>query len=135
MRRGRKKEKTQISVRIDKAVMDLAYRHIGNNKLRITDFMERGLILAMQEALKLTQIASQVRFMVLHATRDSLEMVEALLALIAIPQVAELDPAWTLEREFILNWLKRFKQLIPAKQYEQARAAYGYQPAEPEEPR
>src|SRR5215471_4637795 len=48
-RRGRPQEKVQISVRIDKAIMDVAYEHIKTTGRRITDMLERGLLLVMRE--------------------------------------------------------------------------------------
>ena len=48
-RRGRKKERTQISVRIDKTVMDIAYQKLEGTSMRITDLLERGLLLAVRE--------------------------------------------------------------------------------------
>jgi len=49
-KRGRKKEKVQISVRIDKTIMDLARGHLDRNPAeRITELIERGMLLAMRE--------------------------------------------------------------------------------------
>jgi len=48
-KRGRKKERTQISVRIDKMVMDIAHKQIEHTGMRITDLIERGLLLAVRE--------------------------------------------------------------------------------------
>jgi hypothetical protein len=46
---GRKKERTQISVRIDRAVMDLAYQEIKRTGVHISDLLERGLLLSLRE--------------------------------------------------------------------------------------
>lgn len=48
-RRGRKKERTQISVRIDKTLMDIAHTQIESTGMRITDLIERGVLLALRE--------------------------------------------------------------------------------------
>lgn len=65
-RAGRKKERMQISVRIDQALMDLAYREIERrvkDKIRITDLLERGLLLALREIGATDPVASQARLL------------------------------------------------------------------------
>ena len=46
---GRKKERMQISVRIDRTVMDLAYQEIKRTGVHISDLLERGLLLSLRE--------------------------------------------------------------------------------------
>lgn len=125
---GRRKEKTQISVRIDKAVMDLAYEHIGSSKDRITDFIERGLILAMQEKFRLPPICSQVRFLATHAPREINEGAEAYFAMTAWK---DKDP---LIFELIQNTIDALRVFRETRhedpRWQEALAAYGY-PAEP----
>jgi hypothetical protein len=125
-KRGRKKEKTQISVRIDKAVMDLAYAHIGTSKQRITDYLERGIILAMQQDLKMPPIASQVRFMVSHAKRDRLQGVDAYMIAAAISEIRQLDPVLALDRQHVLDWLETFRATLTEEERQEARDLYGY---------
>lgn len=53
-RGGRPKERVQISVRIDRMVMDLVRAYLERNKkAHITDLLERGALLALREAEKL----------------------------------------------------------------------------------
>jgi uncharacterized protein (DUF4415 family) len=64
-RRGRKKERTQISVRIDKTVMEIAHRQMEGTGMRITDLIERGLLLAIREMGDLDPVVHHLR-LILH---------------------------------------------------------------------
>lgn len=46
------RRKIQIAVRLDKKVMDLAYDHVRQRNERISDFIERGIRLAIREDTK-----------------------------------------------------------------------------------
>jgi len=105
--RGPKKEKTQISVRIDKIVMDLAYELIEEKKgrIRITDLLERGLMLAMHEERKSTTLARQARFVVAEANAKQQHRMMKIVGLDLLPRQRPLTPLETVLREFFLTGL------------------------------
>ena len=90
-RRGRKKEKVQISVRIDKAVMDVAYDYIKRTGRRITDLLERGLLLAMREQGQ-TVVPAKVRFVVEHMEAELQRLVLEVAAVDRMVKSRELNP-------------------------------------------
>jgi hypothetical protein len=101
-RGGFKKEKTQISVRIDQAVMDLAYELIEEEKglIRITELIERGIVLAMRERKKLIPLDRQTRFLVSEASTPQLKIMRGSLSWDLTPEPDEVP---TLE-QFTLIW-------------------------------
>src|SRR6516165_2884459 len=101
-RRGRKQEKKQISVRIDKAVMDLAYVSMKQDGERITDLLERGLVLALAEKTRIPVLTSQLRFIVQKLSIERQRRVKRMLALDVMAEVRELEPLERLFREFQL---------------------------------
>lgn len=93
-RAGRKKERMQISVRIDQAVMDLAYQTIErrkDDKLRITDLLERGLVLALREIETMQPVASQARLLLNDAGVDFQRRIVKLYALEHFPKARPLS--------------------------------------------
>jgi hypothetical protein len=98
--RGRKKEKVQISVRIDKTILDLTYDHIKASGRRITDMLERGLLLAMREEGMEPMAAPKLRFVVEHMGADLQRHVLRAAALERLVESRELTP---LER-FVADW-------------------------------
>lgn len=65
-RAGRKKERMQISVRIDQVLMDLAHDAIASrpkDKIRITDLLERGLQMALRDLGRTDPVTSQARLL------------------------------------------------------------------------
>jgi hypothetical protein len=67
---GPAKEKTQITLRLDKQLMNAAFALIKQDNSRITNIVERGLMLALAEAEYLPRLTSRVRFVVNNATRE-----------------------------------------------------------------
>lgn len=101
-KRGRKKERAQISIRIDKVVMDIAYRVIKGTAMRITDLVERGLILAVREIGDLTPLSHHAR-LILHD--EGVEFSRLILNVNIwrrLPEVRELTPLEKLQREHFL---------------------------------
>lgn len=88
VRHGPRKEKVQISVRLSKAYMDLAYAHIERTNTRITDLLERGLALAMAEEVKMPEITQHVRFLVANTTTEQQGVIRDVLVWLAIPEVS-----------------------------------------------
>lgn len=69
--RGPQKEKTQVTVRIDKDLMNEAYAQMKEDNTRITDIIERGIVLALAEARHdMPAWTKQVRFVLANATRQ-----------------------------------------------------------------
>lgn len=93
-RAGRKKERMQISVRIDQALMDLAYREIerrAKDKIRITDLLERGLLLALREIGATEPITAQARLLLNDAGVDFQRRIVKLYALEHFPKARSLS--------------------------------------------
>jgi hypothetical protein len=109
-RRGRKKERTQISVRIDKALMDLAYRNIETTGMRITDLVERGLLLAIRELGCIEPLAHHAR-LILHD--EGVEFSRFILnanAILRFPEVRKLSAAEEESREFFVTLAARVRE-------------------------
>jgi hypothetical protein len=135
VRRGPRKEKVQISVRISKAYMDLAYAHIKRTNTRITDILERGLVLAMSEENRLAPIASEVRFLVANTTREQQRVLRNALAWLAIPEVQELSPSEAFTRRLFLESTDLASSLAQYDKAIELYSRYGHfseQPAPPE---
>jgi len=98
--RGRKKEKVQISVRIDETILGLAYDHIKASGRRITDMLERGLLLVMREEGMKPMAVTKLRFVVEHMGADLQRHVLRAAALERLVESRELTP---LER-FVADW-------------------------------
>jgi hypothetical protein len=62
--RGRKLEKVQISVRLDKPCMDVLYRLVKTEGYRITDLLERGAIYVLREEMGESPEMKALRFMI-----------------------------------------------------------------------
>lgn len=93
---GPQKEKTQITIRVDTNLMTAAYRQMQHDNTRITDIVERGLILALTESKQQLPVwSTQVRFMVANATKDQQVLIRGLLIAMVEPL---LDPKERLER-------------------------------------
>lgn len=83
---GPQKEKTQITIRVDKDLMSEAYRQMKEDNTRITDIIERGLILALKERdHQLTLYTRQVRFVVANATKEQQVLLRGLLIAMVEP--------------------------------------------------
>jgi len=109
-RAGRKKERTQISVRIDKALMDLAYRNIETTGMRITDLVERGLLLAIRELGCLEPLAHHAR-LILHD--EGVEFSRFILnanIILRFPEVRKLSVLEEDAREFFVEIAARAKE-------------------------
>jgi len=104
-RRGRKKEKVQISVRIDKTIMDLAYDHIKTSGRRITDMLERGLLLDMREQGQAPVVPAKVRYVVENIGVESQRRMLRVAVLDRMPEVRELTPLEQCFRAFYLTGL------------------------------
>jgi uncharacterized protein (DUF4415 family) len=81
----KKKEKTQISVRIDSQVMDLLYVIAESKHQRITEVLEYAGLLAVKENLKEPLVTEQARFLVASATPDEQWLVTLFLCYLRKP--------------------------------------------------
>ena len=101
-KRGRKKERTQISVRLDTTVMALAHKHLTAG-MRITELLERGLLLALRELGDVDPIHHHLR-LVLHdqGVKSSRFMMDANV-LLNFPEVRVLSLAENSLREHMLD--------------------------------
>jgi len=90
-KRGRPKEKVQISVRINEDVMSDAYDHIRETGHRITDLLERGLVLAMREERHMSETASRARFVWEHVGVATQRRMVRVAVLERLPEVRDLS--------------------------------------------
>lgn len=125
LKRGRKKEKVQISVRIDQAVMARAYQRIKRTGERITDLMERGMMLAMREDESLPLEAMRGRFLMAQAKAEEQRSLERHFAMLRFGQVRPLSAN---ERHIQEVALKSIAQCERWDGYEDALATYGPSP-------
>lgn len=83
---GPPKEKTQITIRVDQQLINEAYAQMQEDNTRITDIIERGLMLALIERNhQLPVWNKQVRFMVANATREQQALIRGLLIAMVEP--------------------------------------------------
>lgn len=70
-RRGPQQNKTQITLRLDKELVDEAYKQMKEDNTRITDVIERGLHLALKERdHDMSLFTKQIRFVLANTTRE-----------------------------------------------------------------
>lgn len=105
-RRGRKQERKQISVRIDKVVMDLAHKQIERAGMRITDLIERGLMLALRELGDTTPIHHHARLILHDEGVEFSRFVMDANILLRFPEVRKLSALEKVTREHILAIVK-----------------------------
>lgn len=109
-RGGRPKERVQISVRIDRMVMDLVRAYLDRNKkAHITDLLERGALLALREAEKLQPEFMNARIALNDVGVELARDVTDLWALRYLAEHRELTPLEEAHREFHLKTLKSVK--------------------------
>lgn len=88
--RGPQKEKTQITIRVDQELMNEVYAQMKSDNTRITDIVERGIQLALEEARhEMPTWKRQVRFMVANATRRQQDLLRGLLIAMVESEVLE----------------------------------------------
>jgi hypothetical protein len=86
MEHNRKKvERTQISVRIETKVLNMAYRLVAQKKQKITDVIEDGIFLAVQAAAKEGPVTERTRYLVSRATPEEQWFVHHLLGYLRMP--------------------------------------------------
>ena len=94
-RTGPAKEKTQLTVRLDSELMGKIYGQIKKDNTRITDWIERGLNLALGEARQgVPEWTKQVRFMVANATKEQERLLRGLLIAMVEAEVAPAKNKW-----------------------------------------
>lgn len=112
-RTGPPKEKVQITIRIDKELLDEAYSQMKADNTRLTDMIERGLVLAMGEARHaLPQWTKQIRFVLANATKEQVALIRGL----AIAMVEhEVVPLSHETRKFyeICRWFLELRNKLP----------------------
>lgn len=78
--RGPTQVKTQVTIRVDRELLNEAYAQMKADNSRLTDIVERGIYLALRERdHDLPRIAAQVRFAVNNATREQQRLLKGLL--------------------------------------------------------
>jgi len=98
------KEKVQITIRIDKQLLDQIYIQMKDDNARLTDMVERGLILALGEArYALPQWSKQIRFVLANATKEQVKLIRGL-AIVMVE--GEIAPVSAERRKFyeICRW-------------------------------
>ncbi|HXA25623.1 MAG TPA: hypothetical protein VNW90_25370 [Acetobacteraceae bacterium] len=89
---GPQKEKTQITIRVDTNLMNEAYAQMKEDNTRITDIVERGLVLALTERNhQLPKWNKEVRFMVANATKQQQALIRGLLIAMVEPLLDRKD--------------------------------------------
>ena len=103
---GPQKEKVQLTVRIDKELMDRAYAQIKQDNARITDVLEEGLILALQQRDEsMPRLTSQVRFLVANTTKQQQQQIRKFLGFLVMNETENLSLPDALWRKSILEYL------------------------------
>jgi hypothetical protein len=88
---GPHKEKTQITVRVDQDLMNEVYVQMKEDNTRITDMVERGLILALAEAQhELPAWTKQTRFVLANATQEQVRLIRGLAIRMVEPHLADI---------------------------------------------
>ena len=106
-RGGRPKERVQVSVRIDRMVMDLVRAYLDRNKkAHITDLLERGALLALREAEKLAPEYIHARIALNDGGADMARDVTDMWAMRYIAEHRALTALEACHREFHLRTLK-----------------------------
>lgn len=108
--RGRKPEKVQISVRIDKAFMDLAYGYARERELHITDIIERGIVYVLQGAKVEMPQTQHLRFLVGELSPAQERLLINCICYFACTELSELELK---TRESIEELLAFFAQKDP----------------------
>lgn len=86
---GRKKvERQQLSVRLDKRVLNLLYALAERRGERLTDVLEYGGMLAIEEGLKESPMTEQARYLVAQASPDERWLVTLFLVYLRVPSQA-----------------------------------------------
>lgn len=89
-RTGPVKGKTQITVRVDDQLMRSVYAQIKDDNTRITDAIERGLILWLKETRHaLTPWTKQIRFVLANITAEQAELFRGLAIALTENEVEE----------------------------------------------
>ena len=110
MKRGRKKERTQISARIDYAVMDIAQDAIRGTETRITDMMERGLVLALRELGCTVPVSHHARLFFRDEGPAFAQLIVDLNTLRRLPEVRPLSAAEEAVRNFLMGIIASARQ-------------------------
>lgn len=108
---GPPKEKEQVTIRLDKVVMNRLYAQIEHTKLRITDAWERAAVLYLEEqGQELPLESMQVRFLFPNTTRAEQRMLLQFFVFMRMDQTGQLDPYHAAWRNSFLNYLKMLEQ-------------------------
>lgn len=112
-RGGRPKERVQVSVRIDRMVMDLLRSYLDRNKKEhITDLLERGALLALREAerLKIHPEFINARVALNDVGVELARDVTDMWALRYLAEHRELTPLEACHREFHVKTLRSVRE-------------------------
>jgi hypothetical protein len=99
---GPQKEKTQITIRVDKELINEAYAQMKEDNTRITDIIERGIYLALKERdHDMPPFTKQIRFVLANATREQQVLLRGLAIAMVEPLLEPKPVAEGQKRVFI----------------------------------
>lgn len=112
-RTGPVKSRAQITVRIDSELMRSVYAQLKEDNSRITDAVERGLVLWLTEARhQLPSWSKQVRFVLANCTTEQAEAIRGLAIALVENEIEERAP--DAQAIFDLcDWFVRSRNSIP----------------------
>ena len=106
-KRGPPREKESLTLRLDNEILERVRALCESTDMRITDMVERGLVLVLKEYdQELPFVSSKVRHLVNNATRAEQLVIRRFLAFLRWPACPADVPA----RSFILGYLKTLEQ-------------------------
>jgi hypothetical protein len=115
-RRGRKKERTQISVRLDKTLMDIAHIQVENTGMRITDLIERGVLLALREMGVTDPLAHHARLILHDEGVEFSRLVLNVNTLRRFPEIRKLSLTENAWRECVLDTVAKIQEWPNARE-------------------
>jgi len=126
-RTGPPKEKTQVTVRLDKQLMNAVNLMAKDTNQRLTDMIERGLVLALSETEYLPKLTGRVRFVLANATREQERLIRGLAVAMTEHEVREEPPSDYEQMIFgLMSWfLESRNELAHANKALDVYARYG----------
>jgi hypothetical protein len=96
--RGRKREKEQLSVRLDAATLRLAKAFAQDRSLKITDVIEHGVLLEVTQGLKEIPITTQARFFLQHVPAELQRLTLSFWSFLRIPEAELSEIEWRIRQ-------------------------------------
>lgn len=120
---GPDRDKVQLTVRLQKDLMEEAYALTKQTDRRITDMLEQGLIREIKETYNRALMPSAVRFLVENATRAQQEEIWNFLTYLVADELREPSAADRALRRCVGEYFKSFAPL--RKEAEEIYRRYG----------